>query len=290
MAAFTPDIVGDVVAACRESADEIVAALTRAFDGNFIGVTVNEATTYNAAEPPEGFDGKGLVIIFVCEGTSAVAVIPESCGLLPDWYRQPDASGKSRLSTFAQELSMLLLPGSHITDEYHYISIQKLAGALQRAELAADSPLVPLTLRHGEKEGQLSFLWPVAKHTELLAKSEAAEATPQAPVDPGPSATDDSWDDLSRLPRYARSFLKVQVPVSVNLASQKLTVQDIRELVPGAMIKFDKSCEELLDLVVCDQPIAAGEVVKVGDKFGLRIRNMILPQEQFIAIKATMPA
>jgi flagellar motor switch protein FliN/FliY len=56
------------------------------------------------------------------------------------------------------------------------------------------------------------------------------------------------------------------------------------------MIKFDKSCEELLDLVVCDQPIAAGEVVKVGDKFGLRIRNMILPQEQFIAIKATMPA
>jgi flagellar motor switch protein FliN/FliY len=95
---------------------------------------------------------------------------------------------------------------------------------------------------------------------------------------------------LSRLPRYARSFLKVQVPVSVNLASQKLTVQDIRELVPGAMIKFDKSCEELLDLVVCDQPIAAGEVVKVGDKFGLRIRNMILPQEQFIAIKATMPA
>jgi hypothetical protein len=42
--------------------------------------------------------------------------------------------------------------------------------------------------------------------------------------------------------------------------------------------------------VVCDHPIAAGEVVKVGDKFGLRIRNMTLPQEQFIAIKGTMSA
>jgi flagellar motor switch protein FliN/FliY len=82
----------------------------------------------------------------------------------------------------------------------------------------------------------------------------------------------------------------VQVPVSVTLAAQKHTVQEIRELVPGAIIKFDKSCDELLDLLVCDQPIAQGEVVKVGDKFGLRIRNMILPQEQFIAIKATMPA
>jgi flagellar motor switch protein FliN/FliY len=55
------------------------------------------------------------------------------------------------------------------------------------------------------------------------------------------------------------------------------------------MIKFDKSCEELLDLMVCDQPIASGEVIKVGDKFGLRLRSMIMPQEQFIAIKATMP-
>jgi flagellar motor switch protein FliN len=103
-----------------------------------------------------------------------------------------------------------------------------------------------------------------------------------------PPPVEDPWDDLSKLPGHTRSFLKVLVPVSVNLASQKHTIQEIRELVPGAIIKFDKSCDELLDLVVCDQPIAAGEVVKVGDKFGLRIRNMTLPQEQFIAIKATM--
>jgi flagellar motor switch protein FliN/FliY len=190
------------------------------------------------------------------------------------------------------------LPATHIADEYHIVSLDEVAGMLQRAELAAEAPLVPLTLKHAQKEGQLSLLWPVPKHAELLPKVEpapapapaAAAAPPRAPAEAGMLLDDDSWDDLSRLPRYARSFLKVQVPVSVNLASQKLTVQDIRELVPGAMIKFDKSCEELLDLVVCDQPIAAGEVVKVGDKFGLRIRNMILPQEQFIAIKATMPA
>ena len=238
---------------------------------------------------PKASMATGLAVIFRCGNSSAAAVLPESCGLLPAWFRQPDPTGKSKLSTLAQELSMLLLPASHVADEYHVVAVEKLAEALARAELAAGAKLVPLALKHAEKEGQLSLLWPLTKHAELLPKADALDVTtaPSNAAEASPPS-DDPWDDLSRLPGYTRSFLKVLVPVSVNLASQKHTVKEIRELVPGAIIKFDKSCEELLDLLVCDQPIAEGEVVKVGDKFGLRIRNMILPQEQFIAIKATM--
>lgn len=286
MAALTPEIAGDVVAACRGSADEIVAALTRAFDDQFVGVTIEEPAIYDHAAPPAGFDGAGLAVIFECGGEAAVAVIPESSGLVPAWYRQPDATGKSRLSTLAQELSMLLLPASHVADQYHVTSLDSLAAALAEAELAAGASLVPITIKHAEQRGQLSLLWPVAKHGQLLPAHGSTAAAERPPAEA--FAGDDSWDDLARLPRYARSFLKVHVPVSVNLATQKLTVQEIRELVPGAMIKFDKSCDELLDLAVCDQPIAAGEVVKVGDKFGLRIRNMILPHEQFITIQSTL--
>ena len=94
--------------------------------------------------------------------------------------------------------------------------------------------------------------------------------------------------DEQSLPSYSRSLLKIQTPVMVVLAAKRQPISKILEIGPGSIIQFEKSCEELLDLVVCDQPIAAGEVVKVGDKFGLRIRNMILPQEQFIAIKGTM--
>jgi flagellar motor switch protein FliN/FliY len=99
---------------------------------------------------------------------------------------------------------------------------------------------------------------------------------------------DSEGPDLSKLPPYTQSLFKIRVPVSVNLASHKQSVQDIIELVPGSIIKFDKSCDELLELVVGDQPIAEGEVVKVGDKFGLRVQNMILPQERFIAIQTTI--
>lgn len=276
--------------ACRASADEINAAMMRAFDNEFVGATVADAAAYDPAAAPDGFDGPGLAIVFRCGDSAAVAVLPESSGMLPSWYVQPDATGKSRLSTLAQELSMLLLPASHIADEYVPTPLDSVASALERAEVAAGAMHVSVALKQGAKEGSWSVLWPVGKHGELLAKHDAPPAAAAKQSAPAAEPAEDEWDDLSRLPKYCRSFLKVQVPVAVNLASQKHTVQEIRELVPGAIIKFDKSCEELLDLVVCDHPIAAGEVVKVGDKFGLRIRNMTLPQEQFIAVKGTLPA
>jgi len=290
MAAFTPDIAQELVLACRSSADEINAAMSRAFDSEFSGASVADAAAYDPSSAPEGFAGPGLAIVFRCGDSAAVAVLPESSGMLPSWYVQPDATGKSRLNTLAQELSMLFLPALHMADEYVPVPLDAVAAALERAEVAAGAMHVSVAFQQGGKEGSWHLLWPVGKHGELMPKQDAppAAAAKKAAVPTEP--VEEEWDDLSRLPKYCRSFLKVEVPVAVNLASQKHTVQEIRELVPGAIIKFDKSCEELLDLVVCDQPIAAGEVVKVGDKFGLRIRNMIMPQEQFIAIKGTLPA
>ena len=84
-----------------------------------------------------------------------------------------------------------------------------------------------------------------------------------------------------RLPNYTRSLLHIEVPVIVTLAAKKQPVAQILELGPGSIIHFDKSCEEMLDLSVGDRRIAQGEAVKVGDKFGLRITSLVLPEERF---------
>ena len=76
------------------------------------------------------------------------------------------------------------------------------------------------------------------------------------------------------------SFLRIAVPVAVTLASKKQPVSKIVELAPGAIIQFNKSCDEMLDLEVSGLRIAEGECVKVGDKFGLRITSIILPEER----------
>ena len=40
----------------------------------------------------------------------------------------------------------------------------------------------------------------------------------------------------------------------------------------------------MLDLDVGKRRVARGEAVKVGDKFGLRITSMVLPEERFEAV------
>jgi flagellar motor switch/type III secretory pathway protein FliN len=291
MADLTPEIAGEVIAACRAAADEIVASLSRALDDQFMGITIGEAATYDAADPPAGFDGPGLAVVLTFGEVGVVALLPESSGLLPEWYAEPDPTGRSKLSTLAQELGMLLVPASLMVDEFHAVRIGKLAETLAKALPSAGAALVPLVLKSGDKQGQLSLIWPLEKPGELLAKSAVNDDAAAKPADNTEQAAlpaQSEGPDLSKLPPYTRSLFKIRVPVSVNLASHKQSVQEIIELVPGSIIKFDKSCDELLELVVGDQPIAEGEVVKVGDKFGLRVQNMILPQERFIAIQTTM--
>jgi flagellar motor switch protein FliN/FliY len=87
--------------------------------------------------------------------------------------------------------------------------------------------------------------------------------------------------EIEKLPNYTRSLLKVEVPVSVKLAAKKQTVDDILRLGAGSIIQFDKGCDETLEMAAGNHPIAEGEAVKIGDKFGLRITSIILPDERF---------
>ena len=88
------------------------------------------------------------------------------------------------------------------------------------------------------------------------------------------------------LPDYSRSLLKIEVPVVVTLAKKRQRLGKIIELGPGSIIHFEKSCEEMLELDIGGHHVATGEAVKVGDKFGLRITSMVLPEERFAVVES----
>src|SRR3954471_17340512 len=111
---------------------------------------------------------------------------------------------------------------------------------------------------------------------DLDPNAEQAVLTPSAAVVEEPTVSPAGIEaELDRLPTYARGLLHIRVPVQVTLASQRKSIQDIIELGPGSIIKFNKTCDEPLELVVGDRPIAQGEVVKVGDKFGLKVSGLV---------------
>jgi flagellar motor switch protein FliN len=97
-----------------------------------------------------------------------------------------------------------------------------------------------------------------------------APSAQAAPAEPNPLEI-----QLAKLPTFARGLLQIRVPLHVTLASQRKSIHEIVELGPGSILKFDKTCEEPLELSIGDRPIAQGEVVKVGDKFGLRISGLV---------------
>jgi len=101
---------------------------------------------------------------------------------------------------------------------------------------------------------------------------------PNDTTSPGPAGGD-------RLSSYARSLLRIKLPVRVTLARARRPIRSILEIAPGSMLQFEKSCEETLELEVGQHNIAEGEAVKVGDKFGLRLLSIRPPQERFQAIR-----
>jgi flagellar motor switch protein FliN/FliY len=113
------------------------------------------------------------------------------------------------------------------------------------------------------------------------AKTQAIGATVADP----PKSDQGRVADIAKLPKYSRSLLKIRVPISVQLATKKESVQEVIGIAPGSILKFDKGCEELLQMIVGDQAIAEGEAVKIGEKFGFRVTSMLLPREHFVPVK-----
>lgn len=102
-----------------------------------------------------------------------------------------------------------------------------------------------------------------------------------------PSAGPSGVRCVEKLPSYIRSLMRINVPAVVTLAGKKSSLSSILEFEPGAIIQFDKSCDEMLDLEVGNHRIAVGEAVKMGDKFGLRVTSMVMPEERFYTAKKT---
>jgi flagellar motor switch protein FliN len=121
----------------------------------------------------------------------------------------------------------------------------------------------------------------------MTAFHEHAPATGYAPTAAARAIAADAElaSRLARLPSYARSLLRIQVPVRVTLAETRLPVSQVLGLGPGSILHFTKPYDSPLTLSVGSCEVAVGETVKVGEKFGLRINSMVLPQEKFDSVR-----
>ncbi len=80
-------------------------------------------------------------------------------------------------------------------------------------------------------------------------------------------------------------LLDVPLDVSVELGRCRMTIQDLLGLSPGSIIELDKVAGEPLDILINDRLVARGEAVVVNDKFGVRITDIVSPQERIARLR-----
>ena len=131
-------------------------------------------------------------------------------------------------------------------------------------------------------ESQSSAIPPDASSDPSRLLASAAEALNQiddpafeGPLSEEPSSRPAASELPTRSGDYSKTVLSIETPVAVVLAKKKISVDGIINLVPGSMLTFDAHCDEPLMLEAGGHAIAVGETVKIGDKFGLRIRQLL---------------
>ena len=74
--------------------------------------------------------------------------------------------------------------------------------------------------------------------------------------------------------------LDIPVQLTVELGRTRVPIKNILQLAQGSVIELDGLAGEPLDVMVNGCLIAQGEVVVVGERFGIRLTDIITPSER----------
>jgi flagellar motor switch protein FliN len=75
-------------------------------------------------------------------------------------------------------------------------------------------------------------------------------------------------------------ILDIPVALTVELGRTKISIRNLLQLAHGSVVELDGLAGEPMDVLVNGTLIAQGEVVVVNDKFGIRLTDIITPQER----------
>ncbi|WP_373020386.1 flagellar motor switch protein FliN [Thiomicrorhabdus sp.] len=110
------------------------------------------------------------------------------------------------------------------------------------------------------------------------AEAEAAAETP-------------SFDELAASREDGKEkvdldvLLDIPVTLQLEIGRAKVSIRNLLSYTQGSVVEMDRLAGEPLDLLVNGTLIAHGEVVVINDKFGVRLTDVISPQDRIKKLK-----
>jgi flagellar motor switch protein FliN/FliY len=185
------------------------------------------------------------------------------------------------------EWSLQMLPSEFDLGRYLTSSVDNLQAELRAARPLAAAHVLELLVFDEAKEiedgdssgvraapsaaqeprGRITLVWSVRNLPIPVTDEPPTQAAAPAAKHPADAVA----DALGQSRRNLERLRSLPVTVSVRLAEKKIEISQLMGLSSGALITFNKPCEDLLDMFVNNCLCFRGEAVKIGEKFGLKI-------------------
>lgn len=75
-------------------------------------------------------------------------------------------------------------------------------------------------------------------------------------------------------------ILDVPVVLAMEVGRARIAIRELLELNPGSVVKLGRAVGDPMDILVNGCLVAKGEVVVVGEQFGIRIADVVSPEER----------
>ena len=80
-------------------------------------------------------------------------------------------------------------------------------------------------------------------------------------------------------------LLEVELPVSISFGRTQLQLKEVMKLSSGSIVELNRGVSEPVEVIVNNCVIARGEVVVIEGNYGVRIDEIISPQERLRTLK-----
>lgn len=80
-------------------------------------------------------------------------------------------------------------------------------------------------------------------------------------------------------------ILDLPLVISVQLGTSKILIKDLLQLGQGSIIELEKLAGEPMEVLVNGKLVAMGEVVVVNEKFGVRLTDIMSPDDRVKQLK-----
>jgi flagellar motor switch protein FliN/FliY len=72
----------------------------------------------------------------------------------------------------------------------------------------------------------------------------------------------------------------VEVEITLEIGRRRMRIADVLKLTTGQSLELTKAAGEPLDIFVNGRLLGRGEAVVVGDRYGVRITEMLAPSDE----------